>query len=99
MLGLAPCEFYLTELGLDSSAPSGFVRPGYFLPYVAQRRAIHSQYMAQPSDSSAFDVHAVLWQPVPGDQFFFKGLGDSVAGPVFFSALSRIRHPTFFFLL
>ena len=67
-LFLAPREFYLTELGYDSSAPGGFCDRFWstrfpfarWLPTQGKLRdtsLINSQYAAQPSDSSASDFH------------------------------------------
>ena len=64
MLCLAPCEFYLTELSHDSSAPGGFWPTSFpftrWFPAQGNLRdtsLIHSQYVTQPSESSAFDFH------------------------------------------
>ena len=76
MLCLTPCEFYLTELSHDSSAPGVFWPTRFpftrWCPAQGNLRGtslIHSQYVAQPSDSSAFD----FYDNALATSFFCKG--------------------------
>ena len=64
ILCLTPCEFYLTKLSHDSSAPGDFWLTRFpftrWCPAEGNLRdtsLIRSQYLAQPSDSSAFDFY------------------------------------------
>ena len=98
MLCLVPCEFYLTELSLDSSAPGGssFLDQAIFCHVVSNAgQSIlsilnpFSFSVAQPSDLPAFDAHVMPWQPQPRSQ----GLSSYCLSPSSLQGAVRLETP------